>query len=70
MQNKNKDKSNIINEYSKTQQGSLVGRGNEVLTRAEDIKDTGENFTNALDTPPLEDVEHGETYGKKEYHGI
>lgn len=66
----NKHKSNIINEYSKTQQGSLVGRGNEVLTRAENIKDDNKNFTNSLDTPPLEDVKHGETYGEKEYHGI
>lgn len=66
----NKDKSNIINEYSKTQQGSLVGRGNEVLTRAESIKDDNEKFTDSLDTPPLEDVKHGETYGTKEYHGI
>lgn len=66
----NKHKSNIINEYSKTQQGSLVGRGNEVLTRAENIKDDNEKFTDSLDTPPLEDVTHGETYGEKEYHGI
>ncbi|MGM9934760.1 hypothetical protein [uncultured Clostridium sp.] len=66
----NKDKSNITNEYSKIHQGSLVGRGNEVLTRAENIKDNNEKFTDALDTPPLEDVKHGETYGEKEYHGI
>lgn len=66
----NKDKSNIINEYSKIQQGSLVGKGNEVLTRADDIKDDNEKFTNSIDTPPLKDVTHGETYGDKEYHGI
>lgn len=65
-----KDKSNIVNEYSKIQQGSLVGKGNEVLTRAENIKDDNEEFTHSLDTPPLEDITHGETYGDKEYHGI
>ena len=66
----NKDKSNITDDYSKIQQGPLVGRGNEVLTRAEDITDNTENFTNSLAAPPLEDVQHGEKYGKKEYHGI
>lgn len=66
----NKNKSNIVNDYSKFQQGSLVGKGNGVLTRSEDIKDNNENFTDALATPSLEDVQHGETYGKKEYHGI
>lgn len=66
----NKDKSDIVNEYSKIQQSPLVGRGNEVLTRAEDIKDNNEEFTDALATPSLEDVQHGETYDKKEYHGI
>lgn len=66
----NKDKSDIVNEYSKIQQGSLVGMGNELLTRAEDIKDDKEKFTNSIDSPPLKDVTHGKTYGDKEYHGI
>ena len=66
----NKDKSNIIDEYAKIQQGSLVGRWNEVLVRPENIKDNNENFTDALDSPSLEEVMRGENYGGKEYHGI
>lgn len=66
----NKSKSNVADDYSKLQQGSLVGKGNEVLARAENIKDTKKDYANSIDTPPLEDVEHGKTYGKKEYHGI
>ncbi|MDO5517956.1 MAG: hypothetical protein Q4F66_10395 [Clostridium sp.] len=66
----NKDKSDIVDEYSKIQQGPLVGIGNEVLTRAEDIEDKNDKFTDALATKPLDEAQHGETYGKKEYHGI
>ncbi|NME83178.1 hypothetical protein [Clostridium sp. SM-530-WT-3G] len=66
----NKDKPNIIDAYSQTQQGPLVGRGNDVLARAENIKDNNEDFTDSLATPSIEDVQHGKTYGKKEYHGI
>lgn len=66
----NKDKSNIVNEYSKIQQGPLVGRGNEVLTRAGDMKDSHEQYADSLDTPSLNEVEHGENYDGKEYHGI
>lgn len=66
----NKNKSDVLNDYSNIDQGPLVGRGNEVLARAENIKDKNEHFTDALAATPLEEAQHGETYGKKEYHGI
>ncbi|HCW52713.1 MAG TPA: hypothetical protein DG753_03000 [Clostridium sp.] len=66
----NKDKSDIVDAYSQNQQGPLTGRGNEVFARAENITNKNEEFTDSLSTPSLKDVQHGETYGKKEYHGI